>query len=68
MRAEQSERGSSKSNCRRIEGAITPKTAMLFWVNISEPKGKISQRSSWPPASAPEFPCLTSSGRVAASR
>lgn len=27
-----------------LKAAITPKTAMLFWVNISEPKGKISAK------------------------
>src|SRR5436190_18619742 len=27
-----------------LKTAITPKTAMLFWVNISEPKGKISAK------------------------
>jgi len=28
----------------QLASAITPKTAMLFWVNISEPKGKISAK------------------------
>jgi uncharacterized pyridoxal phosphate-dependent enzyme len=27
-----------------LKAAITPKTAMLFWVNISEPKGKITAK------------------------
>jgi len=27
-----------------LKAAINPKTAMLFWVNISEPKGKISAK------------------------
>jgi seryl-tRNA(Sec) selenium transferase len=27
-----------------LKRAITPKTAMLFWVNISEPKGKITAK------------------------
>ena len=27
-----------------LKSAINPKTAMLFWVNISEPKGKISAK------------------------
>jgi len=28
-----------------LKAAITPKTAMLFWVNISEPKGKITAKA-----------------------
>jgi uncharacterized pyridoxal phosphate-dependent enzyme len=29
----------------QLNAAINPKTAMLFWVNISEPKGKISAKA-----------------------
>ena len=33
---------------RSAEGRHRPKTAMLFWVNISEPKGKISAKEFLP--------------------
>ena len=46
-----------------LKRAITPKTAMLFWVNISEPKERSPPRIFWPPARAPVFPCLTTRRR-----